>query len=301
MSWWKGDDRWSDCPEFNGLPDAAVALFFRAQARVALSKSDGVLTADDFDRIDASRPRPEREAQPWPALVVLLVDRGVLVVDGEDQWWDIGWFKRNPSSAESSRNQTWRAIRKEKSLANKRGDADLVAELEVREKAAKVAYWDEKGAREAAAATGEHVSERVPEPVLERASRPVPSRPVDEEREKGLRGRGRGPGKPAAPAAGAGAVGDFQCGRCRQWLPWGAQGKVQARPSIGDEAFCDDCAVDISTRDRAIVHERKAPICMAWKKDGTPCTIGVKEDPEWPNPLFCSLYHSAPSKRGAKP
>ena len=48
MAWWKGEDSWDDCPDFNGMSAHAVALFFRDQSRMARQMTDGVLTTEDL-------------------------------------------------------------------------------------------------------------------------------------------------------------------------------------------------------------------------------------------------------------
>lgn len=110
MPWWKGDDNWDDCEQFNNLSADALALFTRAQSRMGRLMSDGVLTERDLDVLDQSRTPEERTRAPWRALMHELAGRHLFVVE-RVHWLDPGWLDRNPSREEVEAKRAQDAIR----------------------------------------------------------------------------------------------------------------------------------------------------------------------------------------------
>lgn len=214
MSWAKHDDTWDDCPEYNDVSADAVALMFRVNSRMARLGTDGVLTARDLDVLDQSRPLRERDDAPWSQLVAELMSRGLLVAE-RDHWLVAGWLERNPSRDEVSATREYDAIRQRIRYAKANGaDAARLAELKADEDAARRALFTARDRRQSAALSQRRtVLSLTTEKSLHREvraqshnapTRPVPSRPKDEDEDEGGDG-GNAAGLEAAAAASEGS------------------------------------------------------------------------------------------------
>lgn len=183
MSWWKGEDTWDDCEAFNGLSDAAVALFFRAQARMARTLSDGVLTVADLQRIDMGRPAGARRRTPWRRMMGELSERGLFAADGR-LWRDTGWLTRNPSQKETLERRRYDALRQQIRYAKANGNAALEADLRRASDASKDALWALRQARSTATLTSDSRGDsQRPDPY---PARPVPKDEVEDKETTGV-------------------------------------------------------------------------------------------------------------------
>lgn len=196
MTWAKLDDALHDSTAYNGLSAHALALWTRMQSRMAAQLSDGVLTTDDFDRLDLSRPKDERSVQPWPGIVSELVERGHLVPDGDDRWLDPGWLTRNPSKTEVELQRRWDVLRQQIRFAKDDETRKQLRDIEAQVKG------DLYAARSSRKGGHSLVKSQV------NSLSPVPSRP---------KGRGRD-AAPTDAGASSGARVDM-CTDCNRELP----------------------------------------------------------------------------------
>lgn len=300
MSWAKLDDRLHDSPDFNGLSDGALALWTRMQSRMAAHKTDGAVTEADFDKINASRPKEDRQV-PWSALVDELVTRGLLVPDGPNTWQDPSWIGRNFSAAEHDAKSRWDDLRSAQSHAKTRGDEALEKKHADEANEAKLEFWRIKDER----LLGQHVEQHVAQRVSQ--SRPVPT---------AGRGTGVGTAAPARPAAGGRVPADVAalaellgsdpeeispCPRCGVLGDAVAEWLEVPRPPFYEELWtCPVCVAQIRlARSGSEGKERCAaltkPNAKKGQAGGEACSL-----PAQPRSWYCQ-YHQTERSHGTNP